>query len=64
MIDKILNKYKARLVILRENNMYKDISDVYPYDLEIKTTKEVISDIEKIKLHITENTREQSSPNC
>lgn len=55
MVDKILNKYRQRLMVLKENKANDIRIKDYPYDLDIQTTKEVISDIEKIKQHLTAN---------
>jgi hypothetical protein len=47
MLTKLLKKYNERLKILQINKR-NNPNDYYPYDLDIKNTKEVIRDLEKL----------------
>jgi len=44
----IKRKYQDRLAILQENKRNNTPDDNYPYDLDIKSTKEFLKDLEKI----------------
>lgn len=46
--EKLLYKYRSRLLVLKENNKTKIKKDNYPYDLDIRTTKEIIRDLERL----------------
>jgi len=55
-IEKLIAKYKDRLIILRENKKYnqpidpKDDRKVdYPYDFDIHTTQGFIRDLKKLE---------------
>lgn len=49
MIDKLIEKYKLRLLILKDNKGSNILEDTYPYDLDIETTEEFIKDLERLK---------------
>ena len=46
-IQKVIEKYKMLLFTLKENKALKESGDHYPYELDIKLTKEVINDLDQ-----------------
>lgn len=55
-IKKLINKYEERLAILKDNfKLYKkgltsfDKIDNHPYEWDIKNTKEIICDLNKVQ---------------
>ena len=52
MINKLIKKYEGVLNTLEENQALKESGDFYPYNLDIKNTKEYLKDLRKLALTI------------
>ena len=53
MIDKLIKKYTDLLNTLRENKKLVDSTDHYPYNLDIKNTREYLKDLKALKKQLT-----------
>lgn len=49
MIDKLIEKYGTILNTLRENKKIADSTDFYPYNVDIKNTREYLKDLKALK---------------
>jgi hypothetical protein len=53
MIDKLIKKYETLLNTLRENKKIADGTDFYPYNVDIKNTREYLKDLKALKQQLT-----------
>lgn len=53
MIDKLIEKYGTILNTLRENKKIADSTDFYPYNIDIKNTREYLKDLKALKKQLT-----------
>ena len=53
MIHKLIKKYTEILNTLEQNNSIKDSTDYYPYNIDIKNTKEYLNDLKDLAINYT-----------